>query len=615
MQTPPAKTVTRPEVPVSAPTPAYAPDGMPVVGVGAGLFVWGVWALTLGSLLAYVAQNSNNVPWSDDFVFLEGMMSPWPSRAWLLAPHNHHFVAFPRFVVYVLGKLTNYDFRAGMYVSLLALGGVAAGLIWAARSVRGCTRYTDAIFPLAILSFGHMENFLQNWGAVVYTIAVTLAGLVLILVARCHGRPTLWQALGCGACVILLPLSGGQGLAFAVPPLLWLGVVATSWWRSGLPGGRRNAMVIGSLVLLSVLACALALYCLKQASDLPARPSLRHVLRGVFEQLSLMFGSAVISMWHFEVGVLASLLLTLGLAFLVWKYVRQPGDRFRSAGFAAVLGGLVAIALATAVGRSQCLQQRYAIFMVLIPCTLYLVGVVQDRSAVARLCQAGLFVAVCLLLTDSSKEGLSWGKWTHEELSSVEHDVRRGVPGEILVPRYLVQRLGMINVPAAQVGGVAEKYVNVLRQLRDKRSGIFVDLQDMPTNYQEVTISSEPATFNEVVYHGGMAYGVGADSYLSYALDRPRMVYAVRLKGVVQHLHTELEKFMVGWGEGTGGAPEGQETLYVRGKLIWLEQPREEDFVVDAWVNDTIDSFRVRPDEKPWKVRISEIVLLVPSGS
>jgi hypothetical protein len=590
-----------------------------VVGVGARVFVWGVWALTLGALLAFVAENSNNVPWSDDLVFLDGMLSPRLSLDWLLEPYNGHFVPIPRLMVYALGKLTNYDFRAGMYISILVLGAITAALIWTAQSIRGGARYTDAIFPLAILSFGHMENFLQNWGAVVYTLVVTLAGLVLIIVARCHGRPTLRQAVFCGVCAILLPLNGSLGAAFVAPVFLWLGAVALSWWRSGLPDGRRNGLVIGSLLLLALLTFPLTYYSLKQDPSLPARPSVPDIMLGVFQMFSLMFGSGVVTTantWALEVGVLADILLVLGLACLAWQYLRQPGQRFRTAGLVIVLGGVGTIALATAIGRaSNTLSVRYAIFMVLVPCTLYLAGVIHDRSAIGKLWQASCFVLFCLLLSDSTLEGLRWAKWVHEGLNTVENDVRKGVPAEILVRRHLVHWLTMVEIPAEEFDEDVARHVATLRQLRENRSGIFVDLKDMPQNYQEFPVPVEPARLTEMIYQDGIAYGRGENSSLTYTLGHLRKVYAIRLKGTVYHLNPTAEKFTVSWAKKKGEEPADGETVNIRGNVFWHDQPSKEEFAADIWVNDTIDSFRVQPDDKPSMIQISNIELLVPHGS
>ena len=64
--------------------------------------------------------------------------------------HAEHRIPLAKFIWLGILKLTNYDFRAGNFLVVLAFGAVAGGMILAARAVRGTTSYADAFLPLSV---------------------------------------------------------------------------------------------------------------------------------------------------------------------------------------------------------------------------------------------------------------------------------------------------------------------------------------------------------------------------------------------------------------------------------------------------------------------------------
>ena len=165
----------------TAPPSASAP--------GAPAFVWGAWALLLLAALAFVGRCGSDVPVQDEW---DGIVPQLTGHApvtagWLWAQHFEYRIPLPKLLMLALFALGGGDFRAGMFFNVLALGGLAFALIRAAASLRGGIGYADAFFPVALLHWGHWENFLMHW-QVAYTLPVALACTLLLIIAR-SGAP------------------------------------------------------------------------------------------------------------------------------------------------------------------------------------------------------------------------------------------------------------------------------------------------------------------------------------------------------------------------------------------------------------------------------------------
>ena len=145
-----------------ADSPVGAAEGKPFgrpannPGRGAALFVWTIWALMVLAALVYVSVNGADVPFMDDWNMVPVLVKDEPvTFGWLWSEYNGHRLPLPKFVLLALYRLTSSDFRAGMYLNVLALGALAFVLIRTAGFLRGRVSYADAFFPLALLHWGH----------------------------------------------------------------------------------------------------------------------------------------------------------------------------------------------------------------------------------------------------------------------------------------------------------------------------------------------------------------------------------------------------------------------------------------------------------------------------
>src|SRR5205823_2555287 len=139
--------------------------------------------------LAFVGRYGPDVPIGDDYDLVPALSGARPIAAdWLWSQHNEHRIPLPRLVLLASYRLSGYDFRAGMFVNVVLLAALAAGLIAAARGLRGATWYSDAFFALALLHGGHHANLLWSF-QVAFVLATALAGAILLLIARGGSPP------------------------------------------------------------------------------------------------------------------------------------------------------------------------------------------------------------------------------------------------------------------------------------------------------------------------------------------------------------------------------------------------------------------------------------------
>jgi hypothetical protein len=127
--------------------------------------VFGIYSVMVLFALVCVGLYGKNIPLAEDWLVVAPFTGNEPDILnWLWKQNNEHRVPFPKAVMLGLLKLTNGNFKAGMYFSVLLLSGlVMAVLIFLRRLRGGQTKLTDAFFPLLLLHIGHWENMVWSW--------------------------------------------------------------------------------------------------------------------------------------------------------------------------------------------------------------------------------------------------------------------------------------------------------------------------------------------------------------------------------------------------------------------------------------------------------------------
>jgi hypothetical protein len=114
--------------------------------------------MLLGNL-ALVLRSTGPYPYTEELTFLSESITP----RWLWQQHAEHRVPLAKLIWLGVLRLADYDFRAINAVSVLSVAAAAAAMVMAAGRLRGRVRYSDAFFPLAMLSFGQIQNLLWAW--------------------------------------------------------------------------------------------------------------------------------------------------------------------------------------------------------------------------------------------------------------------------------------------------------------------------------------------------------------------------------------------------------------------------------------------------------------------
>src|SRR5258707_2746530 len=182
-----------------------------------------LWAGMVSVVVGCIAVYGRNVPLAEDWDMVPSLVGQEPNLLeWLWAQNNEHRLPLQKAVYLVLLKASGGDFRIGMIANTLMLGGLSLAMILTARRLRGGrTRLADAFFPLAFLHLGHWENMVWGWQIqFVISTALVCIWLLVIVRERLPLRPKI--AVTVGLTVVLLPLSGANGLLLTPFVALWL---------------------------------------------------------------------------------------------------------------------------------------------------------------------------------------------------------------------------------------------------------------------------------------------------------------------------------------------------------------------------------------------------------
>ena len=235
---------------------AATANGRPKPSLGANAtwaFVWSVWLLLLAADLWALSGTSRNVPIGEDWFVVSAFTGNQPDfSSWLWSQNNEHRVPLPRLIMVAMLRLTHGELRSVQVLNILLIAAVAAAFIRKAVSLRdGRYAFSDAVFPLVALHFGHSENMLWAW-QITFVCSFVLISIILLQMVDKTGLRSPRAALIGGGALVLLPLTGATGLLFV--PLLngWFIVSGLMQTRRG--GEERRAgfilLAAGALTLL-----------------------------------------------------------------------------------------------------------------------------------------------------------------------------------------------------------------------------------------------------------------------------------------------------------------------------------------------------------------------------
>jgi hypothetical protein len=430
----------------------------------AAVLVWAVWAVALACLLWFIARNGRNIPFEEDWLMVAPMTGHEPDlAAWLWSQNSEHRLPLPRLVNLALLRATG-DFRATMVFDTLILAAVAAGMIVAARRLRGGrSGPADAFFPLLLLHLGHWDNLLWAW-QIQFVLPTVLACVVLLVIVRRTAPPTGLEAAAAALALACLPLAGANGLVLTPAFAGWLLFAARR-----RPGGR--ALVAGAAVAL--LLCGVYFIGYEPSPWNEPSPGLAASAATSAKFVIYGLGPVTEKSWPvFGLAVAAVLLATVIALAAGWRAGGE--ERLRVAGLAACLVAFGMLAAALGWGRAGRvavlgrMSPRYVLLAAPTLCAAYFSLLLYGPTRLRRLGPPALAILAALLFPLNTREGLKRRDWFGAGMTSFERDMASGASIQALADRHHEFLLHW-DVPLM---------VTSMRQLRDADFRPFAHLRD-----------------------------------------------------------------------------------------------------------------------------------------
>lgn len=432
--------------------------------VGAcSVVVWSVWAAVTLAAILYIRHYARNLPYWEDFHMVSVMTGHEPlSLRWATSQQAEHRPVIPKVILATLYRAIP-DFRAGLYLNAGLLSTASASMILLARHLRGWTSITDAVLPLSVLNIGQSECLLIGF-ALNLILTAWISYELIVAMCRTSQSPGWWPSLLVGGLLVMLPLSGGSGMAMLPPLMLWLaGYLACGWWSGRVPGAWGRALGLG-LLLTTLVVVAFYLKGYERPTHVPATPSAWAACSTTLDFLSLVI-RPVEGGWGRLFGVVVALLATITLIRLAIVARRSPAERPRAFGLIAVLLSLLGVAVAVGVSRSgfgpgAAVSSRYISISAPLLSVFYIAWLLYGPNPARRAIHIGLLALVCAGIPANARSALRMGEDRRDLYIHVERSLRAGLPASLLMeqvtpglypnPGYAYERFKMLK--AARVG-------------------------------------------------------------------------------------------------------------------------------------------------------------------
>jgi hypothetical protein len=446
---------------------------------GARVFVWSVWLVMLLVALAVLIKTGRNIPFAEDWLLVTPLTGNEPNLTkWLWSQHNDHRIPFPKLILLMLLKVTNGDFRVGMLFNILILWALAYAMIRVVRHLRGgITSFADAFFPIILLHLGNWENLFWCWQVTQVVPTVLTCVILLVLVAN-QTLATRRAALVGGISLVLLPLSGANGLLFAPILSLWFGYCGIRHWCAAKTrGGQKwiGSLLIGSAVVALILT-GLYFIGFERHTYNASNPGLGDSFHAALKFLASGFGPVARSSWMLSMLAIICVLL-LSAVVVVMGGVRNKGlERYRALGILILLGNVIVFALAMGWGRAKVLTlwggvwpTRYSLLAVPALCAAFFVWELYGSSKLKIFFQNSLLVGMCLLIPFNTIHGFWWYDMYLQGVGAFERDLVARFPYSIVAERNKVYFQDWM-------GPSSDK----LRMLHEAGIGLFAQMGETP---------------------------------------------------------------------------------------------------------------------------------------
>jgi hypothetical protein len=433
------------------------PDKWALTGVLA------LWAAMLSVVLCCIAVYGRNLPLAEDWDMVPALTGQEPNLCeWLWAQNNEHRLPLQKAVYLGLLKAGGGDFRIGMIANTLMLGGLSLAMILTARRLRGGrTLLADAFFPLALLHLGHWENMVWGW-EIQFVISTVLVCVWLLIIVRERWPLPPKIAVTAGLTLVLLPLSGANGLLFTPFVALWL-AAGTLVHRRDMTA-RWIAPFQILCVIVSIALVGLYFVGYVRPAWGPPNPGFGPTVKTGAKFVGMAFGP--VGAYAGWIGGLAwgaaSLLLASSIIPLRrgLRSDRAP-ERSRVFGFLGFVAATAALVAAIAWGRAGWVPRlgmpdRYALFSVPALCAAYFAWILYGPEVVRDRIAITFVMATLVAFPFNLVRGRNWRDWYVAGMQAFENDLSDGLSWQELADRHykflmhwdrdaLVERMRMLH--------------------------------------------------------------------------------------------------------------------------------------------------------------------------
>jgi hypothetical protein len=556
---------------------------------------------------------SRYVPLGDDISgLLPGVVQPLPRAAeWLWSPHNEHRVPLAKLILWSVLNATDFDLKVVQYLNVVLAGAAGAILILAARRIRGHTAWTDAFFPLVLMSWGQRSNFLNAW-QLHFMLSTFSVGVLLTMIVTRTATVSPGKAIVSSVCVLLLPLCGGNGLLLVPAFALWLAIEGAIAWRM-MPRRWPAGVMLGSAVA-AVALIGIYMIGLETKRDVASVPpagtiGLADYGKIALELLSTASGPPLYERehWSLAIGAVIFAMLLASTIALVYLAVRRPSSRFRAIGLTMALGAIGCFIVAYAISRAPYypgvgLQDRYYTLIAPGLCAAYFSWVLWGGKVGATV--QILLLALVAYAFEQNAIGNDCQNLNHAGMyrygtEQVEKAVGAGKP------IAFVAQIWATTFATTTPKEFEDYYEPRFRMLQAAKIGPYRFLPGEPELHRiKFLLDSKQIDGDNVSWKDGVCRVLGDDPRLVFTLPEPLFVYKIR---VTYRYLTAADNFRFELGWRLRGATEFEQY----GAYLLPGSPEEK--TVTVLISEKIDQFRIQPaGGPPCEFQIMGIELIVP---
>jgi len=399
-----------------------------------------VWLGLSVALLGFVLAYGPNVPWEDDWRIFVPVLTGFeqPTGSWLWYQYRTgHRMPVTKAVLYALSFPTHGDFRAGMVLSVVLLSAVSLAMVMMAARLRGRASYTDAFFPLVLLSWGHAVNVLHYCQVFFTGVLASYVGVLLIILEdRWRGSRVRVVALGAG--LLVLTLHGLVGPVYAAPLALWMVAAAVTRVREHTAAGGWDAALLLTSVAAAIVAVVAYYVGFTPNPDMPGISSIAAVLVTAVQALAVSLTALGVATWRVSGVMIVG--LTAATIVLVFTAGRRSDEWLRATGLLLAMASVCGAVLAIGVGRSGLgpdsgLAGRYSLLSVSLLLCIYYAWLLYGRTA-GRWVHAALLVGGCTASFMSVAPAREYGAMRCDRADALRRDIAQGLTIEALATRH-----------------------------------------------------------------------------------------------------------------------------------------------------------------------------------